>query len=109
MTDTLAQISFNFRYLADAQLVDSDQEEVSKRLHEIAKVIKAEAGVVRHQVLDKPFSAGGFRWSGWSFPKRGVIHAPAGRTDRELYTLAHECAHVALRHEPQEAALAPRI
>src|SRR5262249_56892835 len=36
---------------------------------------------------------------GWVFPKRGIIYAPAGRTVRQLYTLAHECAHVALRHD----------
>jgi hypothetical protein len=54
---------------------NSDQEEMSKRLHEIAKALKAEAGVVRHRVLDKPVRANGVRWFGWSFPKRGIIHA----------------------------------
>jgi hypothetical protein len=56
--------------------------------------------VTRHHVLTDPDRAvDGFVRYGWSFPRRGVVHAPAGRTDRELYTLAHECAHVALRHD----------
>src|SRR4029453_12693939 len=72
---------------------------MSRRLSEIAEAIKAEAGVLKHHILLEPRHAGGFRHFGWSFPKRGIIHAPPGRTDRELYTLAHECAHVALRHD----------
>jgi hypothetical protein len=72
---------------------------MSRRLGEIAEAIKAEAGVVQHHILIEPVRGGGFHRYGWSFPKRGIIHAPAGHTDRELYTLAHECAHVALRHD----------
>jgi hypothetical protein len=71
----------------------------TKRLLAIAEAIKAEAGVVKHHVLAKPKREDGWHQWGWSFPKRGIIHAPAGHTDRELYTLAHECAHVALRHD----------
>jgi hypothetical protein len=61
----------------------------------IAKAIKVEAGVLKHHVLAEAADPR----HGWSFPRRGIIHAPEGRTDRELYTLAHECAHVALRHD----------
>jgi hypothetical protein len=57
--------------------------------------IKAEAGVVQHHILVEPV----LDHFGWSFPKRGIIHAPAGHTNSELYTLAHECAHVALQHD----------
>jgi hypothetical protein len=70
-----------------------------KRLLAIAQAIKAEAGVTRHHVLIEPKRSNGHFWYGWSFPKRGIIHAPAGHTDRELYTIAHECGHVALRHD----------
>jgi|RhiMetdeSRZDD1v2_1073273.scaffolds.fasta_scaffold3397794_1 hypothetical protein len=70
-----------------------------KRLLAIAEAIKAGAGVMKHHVLAKPDRAGGRYRYGWSFPRRGIIHAPAGHTDRDLYTLAHECAHVALRHD----------
>jgi hypothetical protein len=72
---------------------------MSRRLREIDEAIKAESGVVQHHILVEPVRADGFCFSGWSLPKGGIIHAPAGRTDRELYTLAHECAHVALRHD----------
>jgi hypothetical protein len=68
---------------------------MSRGLPEIAEAIKAEAGVVQHHVLVEPV----LHLFGWSFPKRGIIHAPAGHTNSELYTLAHECAHVALRHD----------
>lgn len=30
----------------------------------------------------------------------GAIFAPAGRTRRQLYVLAHECAHTSLGHHP---------
>jgi hypothetical protein len=68
---------------------------MSSSLRDIAEAIKAEAGVVQHHILVEPV----LHLFGWSFPKRGIIHAPAGHTDSELYTLAHECAHVALRHD----------
>ena len=65
----------------------------------IAKAIKIEAGVIRHHVLPEPAIGDGCYINGWSFPRRRIIHAPAGRTVSELYTVAHECAHVALRHD----------
>jgi hypothetical protein len=77
-------------------IIDSAPEQ---SLLAIAEDIKAEAGVLEHHVLSEPVRGEGYVRHGWSYPKRGIIHAPAGRTDRELYTLAHECAHVALRHD----------
>jgi hypothetical protein len=66
----------------------------------IAEAIKRDAGVLEHHVLTDPDGAvDGLVRYGWAFPWRGIIYAPEGRTDRELYTLAHECAHVALRHD----------
>jgi hypothetical protein len=76
-----------------------------EKLLAIAEAIKAEAGVVQHHVLPyrDPLDPNKFDGRyGWSFPRRGIIHAPAGRDDRELYNLAHECAHVALRHDHPE-------
>jgi hypothetical protein len=35
---------------------------------------------------------------GWSLSEHGIIHAPKGRTRKQLYILAHECGHVALNH-----------
>jgi hypothetical protein len=56
----------------------------------IAEAIKAEAGVVHHHLTSG--------LHGWAFPEHGIIHAPEGRTRKQLYILAHECAHVWLRH-----------
>jgi hypothetical protein len=56
----------------------------------IADRLKAEAGVLKHEVRK---SLTGRAWS-----KDGRIIAPEGRTRKQLYILAHECAHVALRH-----------
>jgi hypothetical protein len=79
---------------------DDQAAGAAMKLLAIAEAIKAEAGVTRHHVLTDPDRAvDGIVLYGWSFPKRGIIHAPAGRTERELYSLAHECAHVALRHD----------
>jgi hypothetical protein len=64
----------------------------------IAEAIKKEAGVLKHHVLAEADRNDVRVRYGWSFPTRRIIHAPEGRTDRELYTLAHECGHVAWRH-----------
>ena len=58
-------------------------------LDEIAKLIKKEAGVVRH-VINSTFP----RYEG-----KDVIYAPEGRNADELYVLAHECGHAAFRHK----------
>ena len=66
----------------------------------VAEAIKAEAGVIEHHVIGPPPRDKNSRF-GWAFPQRKVIHAPAGATIEDLYFLAHECGHVALRHDHQ--------
>jgi hypothetical protein len=56
----------------------------------VAAAIKLEAGVRRHHITDGLY--------GRAWPKIHTIAAPEGRTRKELLILAHECAHVALRH-----------
>jgi hypothetical protein len=67
----------------------------------VAEAIKAEAGVIHHRILD-PSRKDGYVIFGLAFPQRKIIHAPEGRTPKDLYLLAHECAHVALRHDHQK-------
>jgi hypothetical protein len=55
-----------------------------------AAAIKAEAGVLEHVVRAS--------LSGWARVKARKITAPEGKTRKQLYILAHECAHVALAH-----------
>lgn len=59
-----------------------------ERYRLIAAALKAEAGIRRHYI-HKEIS--GLAWS-----DRQRILAPAGITRRQLYVLAHECAHVVL-------------
>lgn len=54
----------------------------------IASAIKAEAGVTEHKTRKS--------LSGVAYAKEGKIEAPEGKTRKQLYILAHECAHVAL-------------
>jgi hypothetical protein len=56
----------------------------------VAEKLKAEAGVKHHEIRKS--------LSGRAWAKSGVIHAPEGRTRKQLYILAHECGHVALKH-----------
>jgi len=67
----------------------------------VAEAIKAEAGVTHHRIVD-PRCEDGCVIFGLAFPQRKIIHAPEGRTPKDLYLLAHECAHVALRHDHQK-------
>jgi hypothetical protein len=67
----------------------------------VADAIKAEAGVTHHRIVD-PRREDGCVIFGLAFPQRKIIHAPEGRTPKDLYLLAHECAHVALRHDHQK-------
>jgi hypothetical protein len=67
----------------------------------VAEAIKAEAGVTHHRIVD-PSRKDGYVTFGLAFPQRKIIHAPEGRTPEDLYLLAHECAHVALRHDHQK-------
>jgi hypothetical protein len=69
-----------------------------KHLLKIAEAIKAEAGVVEHHIPGDVDCGRRTHWFGWAFPRGKVIHAPAALTVESLYILAHECAHVALRH-----------
>jgi hypothetical protein len=67
----------------------------------VAEAIKAEAGVIDHQIID-PISKDGHVLFGLAFPQRKLIRAPAGATIADLYLLAHECGHCALRHDHQK-------
>ena len=46
----------------------------------VAEVIKAEAGVTHHRIIN-PSREDGFL--GLTFPQRKIIHAPEGRTPKE--------------------------
>lgn len=61
----------------------------TERFLAIAALLKQEAGVVDH-VICKSLSGYAYR--------SGKISAPEGRTRKQLYILAHECAHIALKH-----------
>jgi hypothetical protein len=65
-------------------------ETATARFLVVAKAIKVEAGIVHHRLTSG--------LHGWAFSEYGIIHAPEGRTRKQLYILAHECAHVALGH-----------
>jgi hypothetical protein len=66
------------------------REAAALRFLEIAAALKAEAGVKEHRIRKS--------LSGWARVKDAIITAPEGRTRKQLYILAHECAHVALNH-----------
>jgi hypothetical protein len=66
------------------------RREAAERYLEIATALKIEAGVKRHDVCKE--------LRGLAYCDSGVILAPEGRTRKQLYILAHECAHVALKH-----------
>jgi|SRR5215472_6575924 len=63
----------------------------TQRFLALTEVIKAEAGVTGH-IIRKSLTGR----VNWTTPT--VIEAPEGRTRRQLYIVAHECAHVALKH-----------
>ncbi len=71
----------------------SELQEVRKaardRFLSTASALKSEAGVASHKIRKA--------LSGMAWPS-GHIDAPEGATRRQLYILAHECAHVALGH-----------
>ena len=68
----------------------SAREAATTRFLAIAAALKAEAGVKEHKIRKS--------LTGGAWVKTGVIEAPEGRTRKQLYVLAHECAHVALKH-----------
>lgn len=65
------------------------RREATDRFLAVAEALKRESGVMEHKIR-KNLSGVAFRG--------GKIEAPEGRTRKQLYILAHECAHVALRH-----------
>jgi hypothetical protein len=77
--------------LADAR------EEAAERYLEIAEAIKAQAGVRLHSVCNAH--------SGCCWPGMRIIAAPEGRTRRQLYVLAKECARVALHSEGKDIGI----
>lgn len=66
------------------------REAAKLRLLDIADALVKEAGVKQHFIRRS--------LSGRAWPAEGRIEAPEGRTRKQLYILAHECAHVALGH-----------
>jgi hypothetical protein len=75
---------------ATGKELQARRREAAERYLEIATVLKMEAGVKRHDVCKE--------LRGLAYCDSGVILAPEGRTRKQLYILAHECAHVALKH-----------
>ena len=75
---------------ATGQELQARRREAAERYLEIATALKVEAGVKRHDVCKE--------LRGLAYFDSGVILAPEGRTRKQLYILAHECAHVALKH-----------
>jgi len=63
----------------------------AERFLAVARAIKEEAGVVTHRVRKK--------LTGRAWSASGLIQAPEGKTRQQLYLLAHEAAHVALKHQ----------
>lgn len=70
------------------------REAATARFLAIAAALKAEAGVTEH-VIRKSLS-------GVAYVRLGKIVAPEGRTRKQLYILAHECGHIALKHTPRQ-------
>jgi hypothetical protein len=69
----------------------------TERYGTIAELLKREAGIKRHYAQK---SISGVAW-----PGLGLIVAPEGSTRRQLYVLAHECAHVLLHSTPSAAIM----
>ena len=77
------------RLLSGSELQEA-RKAAAERYLAIAEAIKAEAGVEKHDIRK------GLTGRAWAREKR--ISAPEGRTRKQLYILAHECAHIALNH-----------
>jgi hypothetical protein len=77
-----------FATMNGAELAAARQA-ATERFLVIAQSLKTDAGVVEHQVRNS--------LSGYAWPS-GKISAPEGRTRKQLYILAHECGHIALKH-----------
>jgi hypothetical protein len=63
--------------------------EFTAKFLQIAELIKAEAGVTIHRIRKSLYGLA---------HHDGSVDAPEGRTRKQLYILAHECAHIALKH-----------
>jgi hypothetical protein len=72
-------------------VLQAARQEATARFLAIAEAIKTEAGVTHHRVITNGLH-------GWAFSEHGIIHAPEGRTRKQLYILAHECGHIAHNH-----------
>lgn len=70
------------------------RERAAWRYLAVARALKQESGVREHKLRRT--------LSGKAFPMRACIEAPEGRSRKQLYILAHECAHVALTHMGQK-------
>jgi hypothetical protein len=75
----------------DGAALQAARQTAVVRFLAVAEAIKQEAGVVHHRVVNG--------LHGCAFSDRGIIHAPEGRTRKQLYILAHECGHVAHNHQ----------
>lgn len=64
------------------------RDDATARFLVIAAALKAEAGVREHRTRKA--------LTGRAWLALGVIEAPEGRTRRQLYIVAHECAHILL-------------
>ncbi len=71
------------------------RDAATTRFLAIAEVIKAEAGVTVHTIRKSLSGRATYDETGIC---GGVIAAPEGKTRKQLYILAHECGHVALKH-----------
>lgn len=65
------------------------EETPTERFLRVAAALKAEAGVTGHVVRNS--------LTGKARRDRSIV-APEGKTRRQLFVLAHECAHVVLGH-----------
>lgn len=72
----------------NASELKAARDAATARFIEIAAKIKAEASVQQHIVRRS--------LSGRAWLNEGRIEAPEGRTRKQLYILAHECAHIAM-------------
>jgi hypothetical protein len=74
-------------------MVDLKQarEAATQRYLAVAAALKVEAGIVHYHIVRGALCGG-------AWPREKRILAPEGRTRRQLYILAHECAHVVMNH-----------
>jgi hypothetical protein len=81
---------------SDPELLQMARSLATRRYLAIANKLKIFANVGHHHVCK--------RLHGRAWPLLRTIEAPEGRTRKQLYILAHECAHVALEHNGRKPA-----